>query len=506
MPLLTEPERHFLKAVAGLAYSNPFLPERTKYERAALGRDFVGGSDVWSASVTEPEAIPPNLMRLRARLAPVVEKVRSRIAANADAHPDELAIYEDSAQYLVYERYYPDFGAPKPEWRFYDRFAADWDHFFFRDPRRFESAPHAAHMFACIRQVQHAFRHIFYSIIGNSMPAAQLRASVWQSVFTHDLRGYGRTLFRKMPDFPTLITGPSGTGKELVARAIANSRYVAFDPASYTFTGADRSGGTAFIPINLAALSPTLIESELFGHKRGSFTGAAGDRKGWLDSCPATGSIFLDELGELDRAIQVKLLRVIETRRFSPVGDTVVREFSGKLIAATNRDLPSEIRAGRFREDLYYRLCADQIRTPSLREQIDDSPQVLHEMLEFTVRRVVGNDAERTLAEVQKWVATKLPRNYSWPGNYRELEQCVRNIVIRRSYEPMADAARDRSSTATLFQRIENSALTADELVSHYAAMVYLKTGNYEETARRLKLDRRTVKSKVETFLSSATS
>src|SRR5580698_5127410 len=111
MPLLTEPERRFLTAVAGLAYSNPFLPERTEYERAALGRDYVSGSAVWSASVTDPEAVPPNLIRLRARLAPVVEKVRARIAANADAHSDELAIYEDSAQYLVYERYYPDFGA-----------------------------------------------------------------------------------------------------------------------------------------------------------------------------------------------------------------------------------------------------------------------------------------------------------------------------------------------------------------------------------------------------------
>ncbi|HEX4810346.1 MAG TPA: hypothetical protein VH325_15520, partial [Bryobacteraceae bacterium] len=174
MPLLTEPERRFLTAVAGLAYSNPFLPERTEYERAALGRDFVSRSVVWSASVTEPDAVPPNLARLRARLDPVVEKVRSRIAGNVDAHPDELAIYEDSAQYLVFERYYPDFAAPKPDWRFYDRFATDWDHFFFRDSRRFESALHVAHMFACFRQVQHAFRHTFFSIIGNSMPAARL--------------------------------------------------------------------------------------------------------------------------------------------------------------------------------------------------------------------------------------------------------------------------------------------------------------------------------------------
>jgi transcriptional regulator with AAA-type ATPase domain len=505
MPIMTETERRFLTAVSRLAYCNPFLPERTEYERAALGRQFVSGGPVWSASVADPEAVPPNLSRLRARLEPVVERVRSRIDADGEAHAEELAIYEDSAQYLVFERYYPDFLAPKPNWRFYDRFAADWNHFFFRDPRRFETALHAAHMFACFRQVQRAFQHIFFSIIGNSMPAAMLRASVWQSVFTHDLRRYGRGLFRKMADYPTLITGPSGTGKELVARAIANSLYIPFDQARYTFSARDGSGDTTLIPINLAALSPTLIESELFGHRRGAFTGATADRKGWLDSCPPTGSIFLDELGELDLAIQVKLLRVLETRRFSAVGDTAVRDFSGKLIAATNRDLPSEIRAGRFREDLYYRLCADQIKTPSLREQIDDSPQVIHELLEFTVRRVVGNDAERTLAEVEEWIQAKLPRNYPWPGNYRELEQCVRNIIIRRSYQPMADPAKDHTSTATLLQRIGNGDLTVDELVSHYAALVYTKTGSYEETARRLGLDRRTVKSKVEQFLSSAT-
>ena len=387
MAVMHDNELRFLTAVSKLAYANPFLPERTEYERAALGRAFVSGGPVWSASVTEPEAVPPNLARLRAKLGPVVERVRSRIAASADARPEELAIYEDCAQYLVFERYYPDFLAAKPNWRFYDRFAAEWNHFFFRDSRRFEAALHAPHMFACFRQVQHAFQHTFYSIIGNSMPAARLRASVWQSVFTHDLRRYARGLYKKMVDFPTLITGPSGTGKELVARAIANSRYVSFDPSRYTFAGSDTPGGTELIPINLAALSPTLIESELFGHRRGAFTGAMGDRKGWLDSCPATGSIFLDELGELDLSIQVKLLRVIETRRFSAVGATAVSEFAGKLMAATHRDLPSEIRAGRFREDLYYRLCADQIRTPSLREQIDDTPEILHELLAFTVRR-----------------------------------------------------------------------------------------------------------------------
>jgi len=500
MPLMTDGERRFLTAVAKLAYANPFLPERTAYERAALGRDYLPGAPVWSASVTAPDQVSPNLARLRARLGPVVEKVRSRIAAHPNAHPDELAIYEDSAHYLLFERYYTDFQGAKSNWRFYARFAEDWNHLLLCDTQRFDSAMQAPHYFACFRQVQQAFHQTFFSIVGNSMPAARLRAAVWQSVFTHDLRRYGRVLFRKMADFPTLITGPSGTGKELVARAIANSRYVAFDASRCSFVGTDE-----FVPVNLAALSPTLIESELFGHRRGAFTGATGDRKGWLDSCLPTGSIFLDELGELDLAIQVKLLRVIETRRFSPVGSTAVREFAGKLIAATNRDLPAEIRAGRFRGDLYYRLCADQIRTPSLREQIDDSPENLHEMLAFTVRRVIGEDGERTLAEVEEWIHRKLPAGYTWPGNYRELEQCVRNIVIRREYQPMFDSDRTAASDADLPARLNNGTVTADELVSQYAALIYTKTGSYEETARRLALDRRTVKSKVEKFLRAAT-
>ena len=225
--------------------------------------------------------------------------------------------------------------------------------------------------------------------------------------------------------------------------------------------------------------------------------------KGWLESCPLVGSVFLDELGEMDLSIQVKLLRVIETRKFSAVGDTAVREFAGKLIAATNRDLQTEIQAGRFREDLYYRLCADLIQTPSLREQIEDSPDGLRDLLLFMVRRSVGDEAERCLPEVEAWVDSHLPAAYGWPGNYRELEQCVRNVIIRRSYRPLAD--RESSVGDEFLTRFRAGALTADEVVSYYAAQVYRQTGSYENTARQLGIDRRTVKSKVETFLSSAT-
>jgi transcriptional regulator with AAA-type ATPase domain len=495
MASFSQKERHLLASVAQLAYSNPFLPERVALERAILGREFVAGGPVWSASVSDPEATPPNLTAIYAKINARLEAFQSRLTESADVKDEDWTIYEECVHYVLYQRYHANFVAANGKWRFYREFLTDWNRLCHIPGKRLESSLEPAHVFACFRQIQQAFHHIYDNIIGNSMPAARLRATVWQSIFTHDMRRYRHSMFCKMGEFPTLITGPSGTGKELIARAIAASRYVPFDPERMQFADPP---GESFLPINIAALSPTLIESELFGHRRGSFTGAIGDRKGWLEACPPTGSVFLDELGELALAVQVKLLRVIETRRFSAVGDTGVREFHGKLIAATNRALPAEIQAGRFRDDLYYRLCADLIQTPSLAEQIHDTPAVLDELLHYMTIRTVGDAAPQCLSEVADWIKTKLPADYAWPGNYRELEQCVRNIIIRRSYRPLAHSA---SGEDEFFARFRAGELTADELLARYAAHVYRLTGSYEESARRIGLDRRTVKAKVQQHL-----
>jgi transcriptional regulator with AAA-type ATPase domain len=500
MAFLSSSERGFLRAASRLAFCNPFLPERVAHERAALGDEFVEDEPVWSFSVLDPERRRANVWRIAARLDELCPRLRAKLAAHVAASEEDRVLYEEAVINLLYQRYYPSFlsaafgeqkNAGASRWRFYAQFLADWRFFFDIDGLVLPSSYEPAHTFACFRQIQCAFERIFLNIIGSSLPAARLRAAVWQSLFTHDMRRYRRTLYERMGEFATLITGPSGTGKELVARAIAESPYLSFEERRMTFPDEDAA---LFFPINISALSPTLVESELFGHRRGSFTGAVGDRKGWLETCPVRGSVFLDELGDLEPGIQVKLLRVIETRRFSPVGDTASMRFQGKLIAATNRDLASDIQTGRFREDLYYRLCSDQISTPSLAQQLADSPRVLSESIAYMARKIAGAESEELAAESMQWVEQNLGPEYTWPGNYRELEQCVRNVLIRRDYRPARSEQGDAADE--LARELRAGRLTADQLLRRYCTYVYRQTGSYEETARRLQLDRRTVKAK----------
>ncbi len=135
--------------------------------------------------------------------------------------------------------------------------------------------------------------------------------------------------------------------------------------------------------------------------------------------------MFLDEIGDLDMAIQVKLLRVVQHRTYCRLGETEERLFAGKILAATNRDLAAEIDAGRFRADLYYRLCADRIETPSLCEQLADRPQALGGLVHFLAERIAPGESQPLAAEVMEWIVGNLPKNYAWPGNIRELEQCA---------------------------------------------------------------------------------
>src|SRR3954469_5959460 len=428
MGLLSDSEHDFATAVAHLIYVNPFLAERIEWERRGLGAPHRAPGVVWH-SRGDLALENPNEERITERATALAEALRERLAGGGRATAEELDIYQDVVLYLLYYRYEARLfaamqaGSRRPDFGFYTEFAADCERFFAPGASRRRPRPDPAHLFACCFQIRRAFHHTFHSIIGGSMPAARLRAQVWQSIFTHDLRRYQRALYQRLGDVTTLVTGPSGTGKELVARAIALSRYLPFDPETRGFGERPEE---SFFPLNLSALSPTLIESELFGHRRGAFTGAVGDRTGWFEVCPPLGTVFLDEIGEVDCSIQVKLLRVLETRTFQRLGDTRERRFRGKVVAATNRDLDAEMSAGRFREDLYYRLCSDRIETPSLAERVRDSPQEISDLVLFLAERQVGEElAPELAAEVVAWIDRRLGRDYPWPGNVRELAQCV---------------------------------------------------------------------------------
>ena len=358
-------------------------------------------------------------------------------------------------------------------------------------------------LFAILMQICRAFRHVFRWIHGRSRPAIELRAAVWQSIFSHDMRRYRRILHGRMGEFTTLVTGPSGSGKELVARAIGRSHFIPFDAKSGEFTMPLEG---SFHPLNVSALSETLIESELFGHKKGAFTGANSDRKGWLESCPLHGSVFLDELGEVSGFVQVKLLRVLEDRSFSRVGETRARRFEGKIIAATNRDLAARMREGSFRPDLYYRLCSDTIRTPSLRERIEDDSEERRHLVRHLTSRLLGEDSDDFTDEALTWIDRELGEDYPWPGNIRELDQCLRNLLLRERYVPVEHAHRaglqgerlpGSGPEEDLAAEFFAGTLSADSLLRRYCTLVYEKTGSYLEAAQRLGLDRRTVRSKV---------
>ncbi|MEX2570113.1 MAG: sigma-54 dependent transcriptional regulator [Gemmatimonadota bacterium] len=209
-------------------------------------------------------------------------------------------------------------------------------------------------------------------------------------------------------DSTLLISGESGTGKEVVARYVHNL--------------SDRAGGP-FVSINCGALPENLLESELFGHIKGAFTGAVRDKDGLFVAARA-GTFFLDEVGEMTPAIQVKLLRVLQEREVVPVGATEPIKVDVRIIAATNRDLEEDIRRGRFRSDLYYRLNVIMLHLPPLRERLDDVPILAEHLLaRFAASR--GKEPPRLSPE-----ASATLQAYDWPGNVRELENALERAAV----------------------------------------------------------------------------
>lgn len=302
------------------------------------------------------------------------------------------------------------------------------------------------------------------------------------------MMSYQQWMFDTVGRFPTLVLGPSGSGKELVARALGLARFIPFNPRSGEFVeGPNKS----FHPINLSALSETLIESELFGHRKGAFTGAFNERKGLFSIAGDYGTVFLDEIGEVRESTQVKLLRLLQSGEFQAIGDNRQAYFTGKIVAATHKDLAAEMEAGRFREDFYYRLCGDQVHTASLYDILKDRPEDLASSVNYICTKLVGNDGASELSgQIVSEIETTLPRDYGWPGNFRELEQAVRNCIVRGQYKPAEKALANESIEAAF----HSAAMSLKDWTRLYVQQAVRTHGSYRSAARVLDVDQRTVK------------
>ena len=239
-------------------------------------------------------------------------------------------------------------------------------------------------------------KYRFDNIIGSSPPMQAVYRLVAQCAPTNST---------------VLLTGESGTGKELIARAI-----------HYNSLRKDKP----FVPVDCNSLSENLLESELFGHVKGAFTGAVTSKKGMFEVA-GSGSLFLDEIGNFSLATQAKLLRVLQEREFRAVGDTRTQTANFRLITATNRDLNAMVLAGTFRDDLYYRINIFPIHVPALRDRRDDIPALAYHFL-----KTFSAELGKKVTDISEGAMSALT-NYSWPGNVRELENVIQRAAILTS-------------------------------------------------------------------------
>jgi transcriptional regulator with GAF, ATPase, and Fis domain len=318
----------------------------------------------------------------------------------------------------------------------------------------------------------------------------ELRRSLWNNVFTHDMRLYERYLWDRMEDFSTLLLGETGTGKGAAAAAIGRSGFIPFDDTNMRFR---ESFTRSFVSINLSQFPESLIESELFGHRKGAFTGAVEAHEGVFAGCSPHGAIFIDEIGDVSVPVQIKLLQVLQDRVFSPVGSHERKRFHGRVIAATNRPLDVLRREKLFRDDFFYRLSSDVITVPPLRRRVAEDPAELRDLVGLVVQRTTGRDSEELHALVLNVIEDRLGPDYPWPGNVRELEQAVRRILLTRTYGGDTGGIAD-DLKGRLHRRLDLGEYAAAELLSDYCRLLYARYGTYEEVARRTELDRRTVK------------
>ncbi len=296
-----------------------------------------------------------------------------------------------------------------------------------------------------------------------------------------------RNLFEKVKlvadtNSTVLIVGESGTGKELVARSLHLNSRRKMKP---------------FLPVNCAAIPETLIESELFGHEKGAFTGATDKRKGLFQAATG-GTLFIDEIGEMPMGLQSKLLRAIENKRIMPVGSTEEIPVDVRVVAATNKDLDAGVKSGEFREDLYYRLKVVVLRIPPLRDRGDDIPLLARYFIDQ-----ISKENDRPVCEVTT-EAMQVLRDYDWPGNVRELRNTLEGIIVlsmKQHIEPADIPDHIRGAAKLADRTVFKPGMTLEDMEREaIRRMLELTGGHRAETAQRLGVSVRTLQRKIKQY------
>lgn len=483
--VLTPAERDFFKTVAQAAFTNPFSTARIELDRKIAATD---------AAISWGDLVEVAISRIAGRLA----GLRS-------AGRDDLSRYGAEDRELLRTAFLFDI---------YHRFRQIFDDFI---PKQMAAGdtpipvPFAKDILSAIGalgfdesgchrylgifyQIRRAFYFIETALTGLSASMHGLRLQLWNNIFTCNINWYEQHLWNRMEDFSTLLLGETGTGKGAAAAAIGRSGFIPFDGRTGKFS---ESFTRNFIAINLSQYPESLLESELFGHKKGAFTGAIENHDGIFSRCTPHGSIFLDEIGDVSVPVQIKLLQVIQERTFTPVGSHERQRFQGRVIAATNRPLDNLRRTGQFRDDFYYRLCSDIIVVPPLRQRIQEEPRELEALIGSILKRMIGVEAASHARLVRDALNRDLGLHYAWPGNVRELEQAVRRIIISRHYRGDTVSSVSTEPTERLLAGIEAGNMDAQQLMAEYCGLLYRRFGTYEDVARTTGLDRRTVKKHV---------
>ncbi len=478
---LSERDRRFFGLVAQATYANPFGADRLRLD----------------AEIAEAPADDPLVLsRLSARLAKRIDELSEDAPLKAGSYAGQDAELVRAA--LLFH--------------FFHVFLADIDTLIdaelaASEPRKVAFArellsalarhgvesTEAVRMLELFYQIRRAHLFIARKLIGRGPSMRSVREDLWNAVFTRDMGRYVRHLWNRMEDFSTLILGETGTGKGEAAAAIGRSAYIRFDERKGAFAQRAFEG---LVPINLSEFPETLIESELFGHKKGAFTGAIDQHVGALSRVRPFGAVFLDEIGEVTLPVQVKLLRVLQERTFTPVGGHEPERFHGRVLAATHRAPDTLREQGRMRDDFYYRLCATTIEIPPLRTRLMEDAQELPELVSHLCTRVLGEAVPALSDEVCARIQQDLGGDYPFNGNVRELEQCVRRVLLTGSCA--ASTRPQPKSGHALTNALASATLTAEELMRLYCAELYRTRQSYVDVASVTGLDRRTVKKYVD--------